>query len=340
MPPTAKPSGAIIPLRVAHPVPDRADLERVLEVWRGRLSPLTAAAYDAELAAFGAWLADAGRARAAGARDVVAWLISQGKIGAEAVAVTYLGDLAARGLASASIRHHRAALRSAVKTCELLGLCPWRLEALMPRGVERKKRRQTAGPSLAHLRAILAAAASQPWRAKALRDVALLRLVAALRVRGSEVCRLKVKDYAGGAVTLVLKGHREGVAVAVPAAARAAVDAYLAERGRPGPDEALFASLDPAGRGDGRLTRAGLHQLVVALAARAGVPGPVSPHRLLHTASTALTEAGVSTDDLQLWGRWEKRETAETYMDSKQRVAERLAEQVDGMLADAEEGGP
>lgn len=319
--------------KLAKVVPraDQEDLARVFTVWRGRLAPLTAAAYDAALVHFAGWLTTTGRCHALGARDAVAWLVGRRKLDAEAAAVAYLQDLATQGLASASIRHRRAALRSAVKTCEVLGACPWRLEASLPRGLERKTRRQTAGPTLAQLQQVLATAATQT-PLKAARDVALLRLIVALRVRESEVCRLRVRDYHNGAVVLVLKGHREGVAVEVPVKVRAAIDSYLARRAPLTPDAPLFASLDRGRRGDSQLTRTGLHQLVCSLAKRAGLPGAVSPHRLLHTGSTALVDAGVSTDDLQAWGRWEKRETAEAYVDSKQRVAERLAVQLDDLI--------
>lgn len=321
-------SRALVP--AASPV-DQEDLARVFAVWRGRLAPATALAYDAGLLHFAGWLTSTGRATVTGPREAVAWLIGRRKLEAESAAVAYLQELAARGLASRSIRHRRAALRSAVKTCEVLGACPWRLEASMPRGIERQTKRQTAGPTLDQLRQLLAAAATQR-QPKAARDVALLRLIVALRVRESEVCRLRVRDYHAGTVVLVLKGHREGVSVEVPAGVQEALDDYLALRGVVTPADPLFASLDRAKRGDGCLTRAGLHQLVQSLARRAGLPGAISPHRLLHTGSTTLANAGVSTDELQAWGRWEKRETAETYIDSRQRVAERLATQLDDFV--------
>lgn len=303
----------------------------MMKVWRGRQGVTTRAAYDRNLAALARWLAQEGRAKVTGPRDTVAWLLSQGKVGAEATVLDYLQHMLDRDLCSATVKQHRSAIRSAIKTCEFLGLSAWRLEAVMSKGVERGTRRQTAGPTFEHYGAMLRAAAAQ-WQPKAARDVAVLRFMAELRARESEVCRLRIRDYHDGAVLLVLKGHREGVYVTVPEGVRAALADYLERRGVVAADAPLFASCDPAERGTGHLTRFGLYQLVRELARRAGLPGAVSPHRLLHTASTALTDAGHSTDDLQAWGRWEKRETAEAYTDSKQRVAERLAEDLDAMI--------
>jgi integrase len=178
---------------------------------------------------------------------------------------------------------------------------------------------------------VLRAAAAQ-WQPKAARDVALLRLIAELRVRESEVCRLRVRDYDGTTIGIVPKGHREVVVVKVPPGLQTALDTYLKLRGPLAGHAPLLASCDPALRGDGFLTRGGLYQLVRELAARAGVPGPVSPHRLLHTAATALADAGTSNDDLQHWGRWEKRDTAEAYTDHRVRIVERLGGQLDSLI--------
>jgi site-specific recombinase XerD len=131
---------------------------------------------------------------------------------------------------------------------------------------------------------------------------------------------------------LKLKGHVTLIYVPAPAAARAAINAYLLLRGTVADDEPLFASCDPAGRTAGFLTRTGLYQVVRGLGRQAGITAIVSPHRLLHTASTALAELGVSTDRLQAWGRWEKRETAEVYIDNKPSVAAELAGVVDDMI--------
>jgi integrase/recombinase XerC len=307
-----------------------SDLDLLYEAWTGSLADRTKKAYDENLTAFARWLVKAGRAQVSGPRDAMTWLLAQGKLGAEAVLVAYLHSLLQRGLAPATVRHHRASIRSAFLACERLSLTTWRVIGTMPRGVERGKRRQTEGPSFEEYGRMLQVAAGQ-WQPKAARDVAMLRLIAELRVRESEVCNLNGKDYRDGTIMLTLKGHREGVYVAVTKRVQECLKAYFEQRGEMEPDKPLFASCDAAEKGTGRLTRFGLYRIVKELGQKAGLAKPVSPHRLLHTASTTLAEAGVSTDDLQAWGRWEKRETAEIYTDSKRRTAERLANQLSEM---------
>ena len=311
-----------------------ADLDLLYEAWNGGLADRTKKAYDDNLAAFGNWLVAEGRAQVSGARDVVAWLLAQGKLGAEAALLGYLNYLLnTRGLAPATVRHHRSAVRSAITKCEDMDMVVWTVKAKMARGVERGKRRQTEGPSFEDYGKMLQVAAGQ-WQPKAARDVAMLRLMAELRVRESEVCKLNGEDYADGTIVLTLKGHREGVCVAVPKSVQGCLRAYMEQRGEIDPDKPLFASCDKAEKGSGRISRSGLYVIVKELGQRAGIERTVSPHRLLHTASTALAEAGASTDELQAWGRWEKPETAQEYTDSKKRTAERLARQLDGMIDD------
>jgi integrase/recombinase XerC len=311
-----------------------ADLDLLYEAWNGGISDRTKKAYDDNLTAFGRWLVIAGRAEVSGPRDVISWLLAQGKLGAEAALLAYLNYLLkTRGLAPATVRHHRAAVRSAIEKCEDMALVTWRVRAKMARGVERGKRRQTEGPSFKEFGAMLQVAAAQ-WQPKAARDVAMLRLMADLRVRESEICKLNRKDYGNGTIFLKLKGHAEGVSLTVPRGVQECLRAYLDQRGEIEEDKPLFASCDAAGKGSGRLTRFGLHRIVKKLGEKAALAKPVSPHRLLHTASTALADAGVSTDRLQWWGRWEKADTAHEYTDSKKRVAEQVANQLDEMTTD------
>lgn len=309
------------------------DLDLLYEAWDGGLGERTRKAYDANLTAFGRWLVAEGRAQVSGARDVVVWMLAQGKLGAEAALLSYLNSLLKRGLAPSTARCYRAAMRSAMEKCEDMALSTWRVKAKMSRGVERGKRRQTEGPSFKEFGAMIQVAAAQ-WQPKAARDVAMLRLMADLRVRESEICKLNRNDYGSGTIFLKLKGHSEGVSLAVPRGVQECLRAYLDQRGEIDPDKPLFASCDVAEKGSGRLTRFGLYRIVKELGEKAGLAKPVSPHRLLHTASTALADAGVSTDRLQWWGRWEKADTAHEYTDSKKRVAEQCANQLDEMTTE------
>ena len=312
---------------LGRPVP-LADMVRVMATWSGGLKPGTQVAYDRNLEVFARWLRSKRKTQTAGARDAVQWLVRQSKLVAESTVLEWLGELL-EGRSSKTVRHYRSAIRSAVECCAVLGVVPWTLKAKMPKGVERETARKTDGPTFDQLGAILRAAADQD-PLKAARDVAMLRLITSLRVRVTEICKLKMKDYVGGTVILVLKGHREGVEVTVPGNVQDAINYYLDLRGQTSSEEPLFASLDQANAKHEHLTRFGLFQLVRTLSEAAGVKG-VSPHRLLHTASTTLADIGTSTDNLKRWGRWEKRETAETYIDRSEKVPEKLASTLDDM---------
>jgi integrase/recombinase XerD len=96
------------------------------------------------------------------------------------------------------------------------------------------------------------------------------------------------------------KGNKERLSPLSPAA-RTALDAYLAVRERFVPkhdknNRYLFAS-----RGeDGFLTRRRFHQLLKALAIKAGLdPAKVSPHVLRHAFATHLVEGGADLRSVQ-----------------------------------------
>ena len=96
------------------------------------------------------------------------------------------------------------------------------------------------------------------------------------------------------------KGNKERLSPLSPAA-RTALDAYLAVREEFVPktdknNRYLFAS-----RGeDGYLTRRRFHQLLKALALKAGIdPAKVSPHVLRHAFATHLVEGGADLRSVQ-----------------------------------------
>jgi integrase len=216
-------------------------------------------------------------------------------------------------------------IRSLVDAYERHGL-PWSLKIRLPRADRHQKRRLTAGPAWEHYQAIRAAAAAQ-WQPKAARDVAILGLIASLRVRASEVCRLRVENYTPPQIVLVTKGHRDSTVLEVPIERQREIDAYLALRGPITSNAPLFAPCDLGARGNGMLTRGGLYQMVRELARVAGVPGTVSPHRLLHSITTRLLETRkLPQSDVQKWGRWEDADTVTAYTDSIKRVAAKTAE--------------
>lgn len=322
-------AGALVP---APPVPllDDVALAQAFDSWVASVVERTRSAYFDDLTHYLRWRHASPRRTGDNFadehfRNAVYELVLNGKPHAESLVLAFLKAEQARGLAPATVRRRRSVIRSAIDKYRELGLIHWHLDAKLPRGLERRKVRDTKGPTFPQFLAMYEAAGQQLNDLKAARDRAMLALMVTLRVRASEVCHATIADYQDGTIKLLLKGHAELAAVVVPPRVAADVDQYLELRGSVRIDEPLFASLDPGAIGR-PLTRIGLYQIVRELARRAGIPGVVSPHRLLHTASTALMQDGFSTDELQAWGRWEKRDTAEAYFDAHQNVAERLSE--------------
>jgi site-specific recombinase XerD len=181
----------------------------------------------------------------------------------------------------------------------------------------------TVGLTIAEVQALLGAAdqlartrtgqpADQPaghHRARALaalRDRALLRLLADLGLRIGEALALDVDalTYNRGRRTLryLGKGGRQRERP-LSAHALAALDDYLAARAGATGDPAagpLFATTGRAG-GPGRLTEPAAFRLVRRLAAAAGLAsaGRLSPHSLRHAFATNARELGIALEDVQ-----------------------------------------
>jgi integrase/recombinase XerC len=121
------------------------------------------------------------------------------------------------------------------------------------------------------------------------RDQAMVELFYSAGMRLAELHALDVP--AGGSfpdeVSVLGKGRKERI-VPVGSKARAALDAWLAERraiAAPG-ETALFV-----GRGGTRLTRRSIQLRLAAWARAAGLPAHLHPHKLRHSFATHLLES-------------------------------------------------
>jgi integrase/recombinase XerC len=305
-----------LPARAPSALALVGDVDLVAAFLAGR-RPTTLRAYRQDLDDFARFLGtpDAGAA--------VELLISGTAGQANAAALGYRAHLVGRKLSPATIARRLAALRSMVKLARTLGRVAWALEVESPRA---ETYRDTAGPGLDGWRSILADAKAAGESPKAVRDLALIRLMHDLGLRRGEAVALDLADVdlEGGSVAVIGKGKSQAVRMTLPDPVRRALAAWIAARGdAPGP---LFIRLDPGGLGLERLTGRAVHLIVGGLGRRVGLSRPVRPHGLRHQGITrALDASGGNVREVQKFSRHAKVETLLKYDDNRKDVGGALA---------------
>jgi integrase/recombinase XerC len=257
------------------------------------------------------------------------WFFEQTPGHANEITLCFRNDLATRHLSTATVGRRLSVVKSLVKYARMIGLVTWTIEVSSPR-IERS--RDTRGPSLETIQAMLTCAARQPSPTGP-RDVALLRLAYDLALRIGELARLDVADVEvkTGGLWIFGKGRRAKELVIMPPTSRDAVRAWLQVRGaKPGP---LLLSLSRANF-HGRLVTRGVYRIIRDLGATVGVH--VRPHGIRHTAITQAIDLaaknGLSIDVVRHFSRHRTLGTLMVYRDelgNKQKdiaawVAERL----------------
>jgi integrase/recombinase XerC len=277
----------------------------------------TIKAYRADLEDFQAF------AQAASLSEAAQRLMASCPGDANAQALSYKAHLLERGLSAATVNRRLAALRSLVKLGRTLGLVTWTLEV---EGMKSETYRDTKGPGRAGFRDMLDALAKRQ-DAKGIRDRAILRCLFDLGLRRAEVIRLDMDDFNPEAATVAVlgKGRTEKVSLTLPPETHAAIVAWLAIRGGdPGP---LFRSMDPAKKGDGRLSGMGLYLAVRGAGEMVGIK--TRPHGLRHAAITeALDVTRGNIRAVQKFSRHRDVRVLERYDDNRLDLAGEVARQV------------
>lgn len=274
---------ALVPVSPAVTLPTRSTSRLVAAFLDGR-NPRTLDAYRRDLEDFRAFL------NVPTSNDAARVLLASGQGAANETALSYRAALLARKLAPATVNRRLAAVRSLVKLARLLGLVSWTLDVT---SVKAERYRDTKGPGRVGV-VRLFGALEGCTTGKAVRDVAVLRLLYDLALRRGEVVSLDVADVDldAGTVAVLGKGRTQRTKLTLPEPTKAALSNWLLLRGTtPG---AFFPSFDRAKKGD-RLTGRSIARLVREIGELAGL-GTVRPHGLRHAAITealALTRGDV-----------------------------------------------
>jgi integrase/recombinase XerC len=299
----------------------------VLDAFLSGRNPRTLRAYDRDLNDFARFLG------APDSRAAVAGLLNLPHGHANAAALGYKAHLTGRGLKAATVCRRLAALRSVVKMARTVGRVAWALDVESPRA---EPYRDTAGPGDAGWRAMLSRAKADAGtaRPKAVRDLAVIRLLHDLALRRGELVALDLADadLEGGTVAVVGKGRTEAVRLTLPDPTRDALAGWTASRGcDPGP---LFVRLDrAAGRavGPGRLTDTAVFLIVRDLGRKVGLARPTRPHGLRHEAITrALDATNGDVRTVQRFSRHADTRTLLLYDDRRRDLAGDVAKLVAG----------
>lgn len=296
------------------PAPPAAAL---LEDWAASLGPGTRRTYTHHARAFARWLG-------------VPWAhlptayLAAGAGPATRLAVRYQASLRDRGLAPSTINAALTALRSLAAFARLVGEIDWALGPIRPLRVV--PYRDTRGPGVDGVRALLAAAQGQPDPRRALRDTVIVRLLFDLALRCQELTTLRrgpdVERDASGrpvAIHVLAKGRHQRQRLALPPATAGALAAWLA----------VLGPAEPRVIG---LSARGVAKRIRRLGADAGLPAHVChPHALRH-ASVSAALLMWDARAAQRHSRHQKLETLLVYDDHRRDGAAAVADTVSGLL--------
>jgi integrase/recombinase XerC len=209
-------------------------------------------------------------------------LIGLGRREATRLARRYRSALLERGCAPATVNVALNALRLVVRTARTLDVIDWTLD--VP-SVRTQPYRDTRGPGLDGIRAMLAATTRSRSEWRRVRDRVAIAVLASLAIRRNELTSLSLEDVerdltgVPSALWVLPKGGRQRQRVALPQTTAAELSAWLAVRG-PTPGR-LF-----------RLGNRGLAAMIARVAARGGIRH-THPHAIRHTSiSEALERTG------------------------------------------------
>lgn len=293
--------------------------QHVLDAIAAGMNPNTRRAYAKGIRDFAAYLATEDPYLA------VDTLLGLSRGDANGLVLGYRASMLDKGLSSSTVGLRLAAVRKVVQFARILGDVDWELEVASPRS---EPYRDTRGPGAVGWKSMLneVRRRADEGDVKAIRNLAIVRLLHDLGLRRGEVCALDHEslDQERGTVAVVGKGKRQAEELTLPEPTIQALADWLAVRGdHPGP---LFTRLDNAGSGTGRLTGQSVWAIVLELGVGAGLERRVRPHGLRHQAITTLLDrTGGDVRSVRKFSRHAKLDTLIIYDDRRTDVAGTMA---------------
>lgn len=297
-------------------------LKRLVDDFLSSKSQITRDGYRDDLKHFAAFL------DVRGVDEAATLLLSRGHGPANALAISYKSSMLDPGrkpkpLAPATVCRRLAAVRSLVDFANTIGLVPWTLRVKNP---ESQPYRDTTGPMIEEIQKLLDKAGERN-DATGRRDVAIIRLGFDLALRRAEIAKIDVEhvDPQKSRVSILGKGRREPVWVALPPETLDAVNAWLDARGRgPGP---LFTNFDhrPSKRGR-RLSGCAIRKIVTEIGEAAGVD--VTVHGLRHSSITVALEQSGDLRRAQAHSRHRSLRALQVYDDNRRNLGGEAAAEI------------
>lgn len=242
-------------------------------------------------------------------------LISMGRASAHMKVQAWQTDLSELGYAPATINRKISSLRSLMKLAFRSGLVKWVLDDVDM--IAAKPYRDTRGPGEDGFVRILDVVDNWEDTDYTRRDKAILHLLFGLGLRRAEVAKLDVEhvDFDSNELTILGKAREETEQMTMTPLVVEVLKSWLERRGES--SGALFLGLDPAGKGDGRITGSSIHRLVKRAAKQAGLD--THPHALRHSAITAVLDAtNGDVRKAQRFSRHKRLDTLVIYDDNRE----------------------
>jgi integrase/recombinase XerC len=213
--------------------------------------------------------------------------LGQGRIKAITHAAQYREFLKGKDYAPATVNSYLWAVREMVSQAKRLEVVDWTLRDV--EGVPSETLRDTRGVGVDGMQAILQQC--DRGTIEGSRNYALVLLLFQNALRRGEVvgCNIGHFDPAAKSLSIQGKGKRERSSIDLSPSVIEAIQHWLSLRGEAGMNAPLFCALDRNHRG-ARLTGTSIYRIVRQLAKDSGVSDRFSPHKIRHSAITALLD--------------------------------------------------